>query len=463
MFEIKKGEKIATIAIVITACLALVKGLTGYFCHSSVLFADALHSGADVLAISATWLGLKLVQKKATIRFPFGYYKAETLAALFIAILIIYAGWEMVMEGYHKLFLISYLDYPVIAMAVSFISSLVSFSLFSIEKRAGRKINSQSLLATADEQKIDVVSSLVVFISIGMTAWKIPYIEGVVIILIAFLIFKIGFQNGMRAVYGLMDANLHPELETDIKDLIIMTPEVTDLSRLKIRQAGPFVFAEATIKVKKSADIIRAHTISETVEKKVKERFPIVESVIVHVEPYRSSNRRILIPTVEERGFESEVSNHFGRAPYFAFVDVEGDEIVSTIFKENPYRNKKIHAGLSAANEVVKDQVDALVTQKLGEISFHTLRDHLVELFFTRGETLQEVIKHYLTDSLKPLTHPTHSSEKGGEDLISETNEVGVGLRGRGMRKRYQLGRLASIGKGEFKEKNERRQLQKRY
>ena len=452
MFEIKKGEKIATIAIVITACLALVKGLTGYFCHSSVLFADALHSGADVLAISATWLGLKLVQKKATIRFPFGYYKAETLAALFIAILIIYAGWEMVMEGYHKLFLISYLDYPVIAMAVSFISSLVSFSLFSIEKRAGRKINSQSLLATADEQKIDVVSSLVVFISIGMTAWKIPYIEGVVIILIAFLIFKIGFQNGMRAVYGLMDANLHPELETDIKDLIIKTPEVTDLSRLKIRQAGPFVFAEATIKVKKTADIIRAHTISETVEKKVKERFPIVESVIVHVEPYRSSKRRILIPTEEERGFESAVSNHFGRAPYFAFVDVEGNQILSTTFKENPFRNKKIHAGLSAANDVVKEQIDALVTQNLGEISFHTLRDHLVEIFLTRGTTLKEVVKNYLTENLKPLTHPTHSSEREEESLLHEEDDRVSGYRDKRMGRGYRLGRIRSIWRGEVKD-----------
>jgi predicted Fe-Mo cluster-binding NifX family protein len=278
-----------------------------------------------------------------------------------------------------------------------------------------------------------------------MTAWKIPYIEGVVIILIAFLIFKIGFQNGMRALYGLMDANLHPELETDIKDLIIMTPEVTDLSRLKIRQAGPFVFAEATIKVKKSANIVRAHTISEIVEKKVKERLPIVESVIVHVEPYRSSNRRILIPTEEEKGFESEVSNHFGRAPYFAYVDIEEQEITSTFFKENHYRNRKIHAGLAAAHEVVNDRVDALVTQKLGEISFHTLRDHLVEIFLTKGTTLREVVENYLRNTLKPLTHPTHSSEREEESLLHEEDDRVSGYRDKRMGRGYRLGRIRSI------------------
>ena len=445
MFDIKKGEKIAAIVIVITACLALVKGLAGYFCHSSALLADALHSGADVLAISASWLGLKLVQKKATDRFPFGYYKAETLAALFISIVIIYAGWEMLDAGYRKLFLISDLSLPFIAMGISLLSSLVSLSLVFIERSAGKQINSQSLLANADEQKIDVVSSLAVFVSIGMTAWKVPYVEGVVIMLIALLIFKIGLQNGLRAIYGLMDADLHPELKAAIEEIIRRIPGVEDLSRLKIRQAGPFVFTEAEIRVKKSAGIVRVHTISEAVEEQVKERFPVVESVIVHVEPYRSSRMRILIPTEEERGLESRVSGHFGRAPYFAYVDIEEQKITSTFFKENHYRDRKIHAGLAAAHEVVNDRVDALVTQKLGEISFHTLRDHLVEIFLTKGTTLSEVVENYLRNTLKPLTHPTHSSEREEESLLHEEDDRVSGYRDKRMGRGYRLGRIINM------------------
>jgi predicted Fe-Mo cluster-binding NifX family protein/uncharacterized membrane protein len=358
----------------------------------------------------------------------------------------------MLDAGYRKLFLISDLSLPFIAMGISLLSSLVSLSLVFIERRAGKQINSQSLLANADEQKIDVVSSLAVFVSIGMTAWKVPYVEGVVIMLIALLIFKIGFQNGLRAIYGLMDANLHPELKAAIEDLINRIPGVEDVSRLKIRQAGPFVFAEAEIRVKKSADIVRAHTISEAVEKQVKERFAIVESVILHVEPYRSSRRRILIPTEEERGLESRVSDHFGRAQHFALVDIEGNEVVATVFKENRYRNKKIHAGLSAAHEVVNNRVDALVTQKLGEISFHTLRDHLVEIFLTKGTTLREVVENYLRNTLKPLTNPTHSSEREEESLLYEEDERVSGFRGKRMGRGYQLGRLGSIWRGEMKD-----------
>jgi predicted Fe-Mo cluster-binding NifX family protein len=234
--------------------------------------------------------------------------------------------------------------------------------------------------------------------------------------------------------------------------LILRTPEVKDLPRVKIRQAGPFVFIEVTIKVKKSADIIRAHTISDTVEKQVKERFPIVESVIVHVEPHRSSQRRVCIPTEEGKGMESKVSNHFGRAPYFAFIDIEGDEITSIHFEENAFQVKKIQAGLAASNEVVKKQIDVLVTRELGEISFHTLRDNLVEIFLMKGDSLREVLGYYLSDGLKPTTSPTKTSEKEEGDLLFGVNEKSsIGLRNKGISKRYELGRLGSIGKGELR------------
>lgn len=449
---IKKGENRAALAMLITASLDLIKGVSGYFCNSSALFADALHSGADVLAISASWVGLRLIQKKATTKFPFGYYKAENLAALFISLLILYAGWEMAKEGYNKLFSISILNYTAIALSISLLSSFVSFILFSMEKNIEKKINSQSLLATADEQKIDALSSLAVFISIGMTYLKVPYVEGIVILIIASFIFKIGYQNGLRAIYGLMDANIYPDLQKEMENYIQNITEVKEVSKLKIRQAGPFIFVEATIRVKKSADIVQAHIISEIVEKRIKEQFPIVVSVIIHIEPYLSSKRRILIPTEEDRGLESKVSTHFGRAPYFAYVDVEGNKILSITFKENFHCHKKNHAGLLAAHTVVKDQIDVLVIQKLGEISFYTLRDHLVEIFLTRGNTLREVIDHYLTNNLKPLNQPTHSSEK--EEEIKPVSELLPIVLSEGIRKRRYRWGNPIFWKGEVK--NER-------
>ncbi len=47
---------------------------------------------------------------------------------------------------------------------------------------------------------------------------------------------------------------------------------------------------------------------------------------------------RIAVPTEDEGGLESTVSGHFGRARYFVFVNVEGNEIKGAEVVEVPFK-----------------------------------------------------------------------------------------------------------------------------
>jgi len=58
-----------------------------------------VHSFADMLAIFASWVGLKLAERPHTKRFPFGLYRAETLAALLVSALILLAGVHLFLES----------------------------------------------------------------------------------------------------------------------------------------------------------------------------------------------------------------------------------------------------------------------------------------------------------------------------------------------------------------------------
>ncbi|MGD8814576.1 MAG: NifB/NifX family molybdenum-iron cluster-binding protein [Anaerolineales bacterium] len=46
---------------------------------------------------------------------------------------------------------------------------------------------------------------------------------------------------------------------------------------------------------------------------------------------------RIAIAADDNRGLEGMVSHHFGRCPYFLFVDIEDGEITGQEIVENPY------------------------------------------------------------------------------------------------------------------------------
>jgi cation diffusion facilitator family transporter len=99
--ELKKGQRVAFIASFVTLVLAVMKGAIGYLFDSKILIADAFHSGADLLAIFASWFGLWMASKKKSARFPYGLYKAETLVSFIIGALIAWAGIELLKEGYH--------------------------------------------------------------------------------------------------------------------------------------------------------------------------------------------------------------------------------------------------------------------------------------------------------------------------------------------------------------------------
>ncbi len=218
--KLKQGQQIAFIATIVTFVLSMLKGIVGYLFHSKVLVADAFHSGADTVAIFASAFGLWLASREKSKRFPYGLYKAETIGALLIGVFIVWAGVELALDGYHKLFYQPGVStFPYMPVSVTIASVIVAFFIARKEKAIGEKIQSQSLIANARESFLDIGSSMVVLAGILLAYMRIPYIEAIVVILISLLILKLGLENIWTSLLVLMDANLDPELQNDIIQL----------------------------------------------------------------------------------------------------------------------------------------------------------------------------------------------------------------------------------------------------
>ena len=85
----KKGLKTTLVGIIISAFLAIIKGLGGIFGHSYALIADAIESASDVLTSAMLWAGLKWSSKPPDENHPYGHGKIEALVAIGIAIALI--------------------------------------------------------------------------------------------------------------------------------------------------------------------------------------------------------------------------------------------------------------------------------------------------------------------------------------------------------------------------------------
>ena len=224
---LKKGQKVAKTATIATIILSLIKGVVGFLSGSIILMADAVHSAVDTVAIFSSWFGLKISQKEYSEKFPYGYYKIENFATLIVSIFIFFASYKIFTESYGKLFVESQLSIPVLALIVPLLSALASYFIAVYEDRVGKEINSQSLIANAQESKVDVASSLAVFVGILLAYFNINYIESVLGMGLSLVILKIGYQNAKIAFYSLTDASLDKVLEKNIKDTIVGIKEVT--------------------------------------------------------------------------------------------------------------------------------------------------------------------------------------------------------------------------------------------
>lgn len=418
--SLKQGQRVAITATIAIFLLAVAKFVTGYLFDSRILIADAFHNGVDVLAIFASWFGLWLASRKESVTFPYGLYKAETFVTLVIGVLVIWAGFENLLEGYRKLFALTLQQaFPVLPVLVSAVSVIVSYFVAKMEKATGNFINSGALQANAADTFLDIGTSAVVLAGILLAHAKIPYIEGSIVMFIALLIIRLGLKNVWTPILILLDANLDPKLQEVIAAEISVLEGVKGVRKAKMRQSGPFKMVECDITTGPSVSVFKAHDLADRIENLIKGNHRQIESVFVHVEPARQEALSVIIPVQEMKGLDSKVHGHFGRAPYFIILKLEsngGAEIEDFYYNEFLGEKDRIHVGLKVIKAVIKHDLDLVFTAKIGEISFHMLKDNFIDIYKAEtGSTVLETIERYRNGEIGPLTepHPAEDSEVG--------------------------------------------------
>lgn len=89
------------------------------------------------------------------------------------------------------------------------------------------------------------------------------------------------------------------------------------------------------------------------------------------------------------------------------------ENIWTSLLILNEFLNEQRHIGVKVARVIVKYKIGLLLTSNIGEISFHVLKDNLVDIYKTKeGLSVNEIINSYRLNQLQPLTGPTHSVEE---------------------------------------------------
>lgn len=393
---LKKGEKASQYSTVTCMILSGLKIIVAVYTGSVAVMADAINSFSDVFASLAVFFGLKLSQKKANTQFPYGYYKAETLASLLVSGLIIFAGIEILIESINAFFSPSVINMATHALVVVTVSAGAYLYLALYKMKIGKEIGSPALVSDGKHSLIDTASSGLVFIGIVSSMIGYPQLESVAGIIISGLIIWMGIRMGRYSVLVLLDACVKPELVEETRSIAEAIPGVEGVHSVKMRRSGPYAFGELHLETKGTLTVEEGHDVSEKVEKAVREAIPEIDSLQVHIEPRKGPLKecKVAVPVREDQGLESGISSHVGKTPYFLIAHVEQGEITRWNIEKNPSQNKEKKKGVIAAEFLAEMHVDVVVADDPGKGALYTLQANKIRTAAPQGDTLEEIVRH---------------------------------------------------------------------
>lgn len=285
-------SRAAAVSVASNTCLVLMKLAVGLFTGSVSIISEAIHSANDLLAAIIAFISVRTSDKAPDDEHPFGHGKIEAVSGAIESALILLAGAWIIYEAVKKLIQGGEVEHLGAGTAVMLVSTLVnvfvSRYLFAVAKRE----DSMALEADAHHLATDVYTSLGVSVGLGLvwlTGWHI--LDPIAAILVAGLIFKIGWDLSMHAGHHLIDRALPDEDLAIIQQLLHKDPRVRDVHRFKTRKSGSDREIQAHIALDAALSFAEAHDIAHDLEQRVSKAFTPPARVLLHPDPVDANNQ----------------------------------------------------------------------------------------------------------------------------------------------------------------------------
>lgn len=284
----KKGTqekvRVAFSSLLAAIFLTLTKLIVGIITQSLGIISEAAHSALDLIAAGMTYFTVKRSDKPADAEHHYGHGKFENLSALLEAILLLITCAWIIYKSFERIFFKSVeIKVLPVSFIVLLIAIIIDISRSTALSKMAKKYQSQALEADALHFQSDIFSSLVVILGLVFVKFGLPVADPLAALGVALLVLRASWKLGKRTVDVLLDRA--PEgLDQKIKEMIQVIPQVSSVSRLRLRRAGSHYFLDMNVMLEKDSSLEKAHKITIQIEEKVALLLPNSD-VIVHTEP----------------------------------------------------------------------------------------------------------------------------------------------------------------------------------
>ncbi|MFQ5737289.1 MAG: cation diffusion facilitator family transporter [Thermodesulfobacteriota bacterium] len=264
--------------------LFAIKLAAGVLSGSIAIISDALNSLNDIAASVATFVCVKISDKRADEGHPFGHSRAEPIAGLIIAVLAGILGFEVIRTSVERLLGGAEVEVSLFTLAVPVVTMVTKGLMGTHFGRVARAVKSPALRATAMDSYMDVLVAFAALVGIIGVKTGYPLFDPVAGLVISFWIMYAGYRIGMENIAYLMGQAPSNHMMEEIKAGALRIPGVNAINTARAHYVGNFIHVEIHVEVDKDLPTMESHAIGKKVEREI-EGIGSIEKAFVHIDP----------------------------------------------------------------------------------------------------------------------------------------------------------------------------------
>jgi len=319
IYRTKIGVFEGWVSVFVNGILFVIKLAIGIMVGAVSVIADAIHTLSDVVSSVVVIWGFKQAEKPADVEHPYGHGRAEYIATLIIAILLVVAGIEFIQVAVNRIRnpeLVSSEWWMVVALSATILMKEVTAQYAEF---LSSKIASGTLHADAWHHRTDAISSLLVVGALIAGNYGYPAVDGWAGLGVAFFLIYTGYEIAKEAVDDLIGRPPSSEEVETIRQIVMGVDGVLGAHDITVHSYGHDKFISVHVEIDAIKSTGEAHDISEEVEENLKIALGVEPTV--HMDPVQPGN-----PLVQE--IQSFLNQHWNEDE--RITDIHDIRVVQT-------------------------------------------------------------------------------------------------------------------------------------
>lgn len=286
----RMGVRSGLIGIFCNIMLFAIKIIAGIFGGHISVMVDAFNNLTDMASSVVTLAGFKIAGKPADEKHPYGHGRMEYIAGQIVSFVIMIVGATLLRSSIEKIIKPEPVIFTIAALIILICSIGAKLWMWGYNRRVGKRINSETLLATSQDSLNDCIATSAVLVSMIIEAVSGAHIDGWAGAGVAVFIIISGIISTRDTMAPLLGAMPSKELTDDISYIALSENGILGVHDMMVHDYGPgrrYVSLHAEVPA--SMGIMEAHDLIHKVERQIRRDTDC--DVIIHMDPVERGDK----------------------------------------------------------------------------------------------------------------------------------------------------------------------------